>query len=150
MTAKQYANVFHRSIAAFQAAIGTANPDMSAFKAAGGKILSWQGLADQLVPPDGTAQYYDQVLSLDPAATDFYRLFFAPGTYHCAAGIAPHPYDTLDTLVKWVEEGNAPDTLTAANRTSTEDGAVRLLCPYPRIQTYVGGDGQIPASFTCI
>ena len=123
---------------------------MSAFKAEGGKILSWQGLADQLVPPDDTAQYYNQVLSLDPAATDFYRLFFAPGTYHCAAGIAPYPYDTPDTLVKWVEEGDAADTLTAVNRTYTGDGAVRPLCPYPRIQTYVGGDGQTPASFTCL
>ena len=149
ISSKQFTNIFHRSVAEYQTIIGTANPDMSAFKAAGGKILSWQGLADQLVPPDGTAQYYNQVLSLDPAATDFYRLFFAPGTYHCAAGLAPYPYDTLHALVKWVEKGNAPDTLTAVNRTSTGNGAVRPLCPYPRIQTYVGGDGNSPASFIC-
>jgi feruloyl esterase len=149
MNQKDYTQVFHRSVGDYQSIIGTANPDLSAFKSAGGKLLSWQGLADQLVSPYGTAQYYDQVLGDDPSAADFYRLFFAPGTYHCQAGLAPYPYDTLDTLVKWVENGEAPDTLTAVNRTSAGDDAVRPLCPYPRIQTYVGEDGNSPASFTC-
>ena len=149
MSQIEYTAAFHRSIAEYQSIIGTANPDLSPFKKAGGKLLSWQGLADQLISPYGTQQYYDQVLSHDPGAADFYRLFFAPGTYHCQAGLAPYPYDSLNTLVKWVESGEAPDTLTAVNRTSTGDGAVRPLCPYPRIQTYVGGGGNSFESFTC-
>ena len=149
LSPKQYTRIFHRSITEYQSIIGTANPDMSAFKAAGGKILSWQGMADQLVSPAGTANYYNEVLAQDSAAADFYRLFFVPGTYHCQAGLAPYPYDSLETLVRWVEQGEAPATLTAVNRTATGDGATRPLCPYPRIQVYVGGDGNSPASFSC-
>ncbi|MCJ1396174.1 hypothetical protein MMC18_009063 [Xylographa bjoerkii] len=33
------------------------NPDLSAFKARGGKMISWHGLADNLVMPNGTMQY---------------------------------------------------------------------------------------------
>lgn len=144
-----FTKIFHRSLSLYQNIIGTANPDLSAFKSHGGKILSWQGMADQLVPPAGTAAYYDSVLALDPAAAEFYRLFFAPGTYHCVAGLAPYPYDSLDVLVRWVERGEVPETLNAVNRTVDGDGARRPLCPYPRVQVYVGGDGGSVDSFSC-
>ena len=150
MTNEEYAQIFHRSVAEYQHIIGTANPDLSAFKQAGGKILSWHGLADQLIAPSGTALYYDAVLGQDPAAADFYRLFFAPNTWHCQAGSAPYPYDSLQVLVDWVENGVAPDTLTAVNRTVAGDRATRPLCLYPKVQTYVAGDGETPASFTCV
>lgn len=94
------ANVFHRSVAAFLDVISTANPDLSAFRDAGVKLLSWLGLADQLIAPEGTIQYYNQVLGLDPNAANFYHLFFAPETYHYQARLAPSPYDSLDALVK--------------------------------------------------
>ena len=148
-TEEQFTNIFHHSVEEHQSIIGTADPDLSAFHDAGGKILSWQGMADQLIPPDGTIQYYDQVLRRDPKAADYYRLFFVPGTYHCEAGLAPYPYESLDTLVRWVEKGEVPDTLMAVNRTSNGVGATRPLCPYPKVQIYVGGDGSTLDSFVC-
>src|SRR5262249_40098024 len=40
------------------------NPNLSAFKATGGKILMWQGGADQLIMTPGSSLYYDAVANL--------------------------------------------------------------------------------------
>lgn len=87
----------------YQNVIGTIDTDLTAFRMSGGKILSWQGLADQLVPPNGAAQYYSQASLDNSNVDDFYRLFFAPGTRHCEAGSGPYPHDSLDVLVEWVK-----------------------------------------------
>lgn len=145
-----YEDVFRHSVQEYQSVIGTANADLSEFARAGGKILSWHGLADQLIMPNGTTQYYDEVSKLSPRnIVDFYRLFLAPGTYHCATGTGPFPYDSLKELVKWVESGSAPDTLTAVTTTSSGDQVTRQLCSYPMVQTYVGGEIDKPSSFHC-
>ena len=41
--------------------INTDNPDLSAFKNRGGKMLAWHGLADELIMPQGTVNYYNRV-----------------------------------------------------------------------------------------
>src|SRR5256885_10014085 len=35
-----------------------ANPDLTAFRNGGGKIILWHGWADQAIPPVGTVAYY--------------------------------------------------------------------------------------------
>ncbi|KAK3678822.1 hypothetical protein LTR78_001275 [Recurvomyces mirabilis] len=130
----------------YQSKIGTADPDLSRFRHHGGKIIAWHGLADRLIFPNGTVQYYERVLDLDPHAADFYRFFEAPGTDHCRAGSGPYPNDTLAALVDWVEREKAPQTLTAVD---AETGAVRRLCAYPATQRYIGGDPLRPESFAC-
>ena len=145
LSSAEYLTFFHRSVQEYQSTIDTADPDLSAFRAQGGKMLTWHGLADQLIFPNGTTDYYNRVLALDSQAGDFYRFFEAPGTAHCEAGVGPYPNDTLAALVRWVEDGRAPETLTAVGR----DGTVRGLCPYPLVQRYVGGDPKVPGSFTC-
>ena len=57
------------------------------------------GLADQLIFPNGSANYYDRVLEHDPNARDFFRYFEAPGVEHCMGGPGPYPGKAFDTLV---------------------------------------------------
>ncbi|KAJ4359301.1 hypothetical protein N0V95_002312 [Ascochyta clinopodiicola] len=94
---------FHASVQQFTSIIGTSDADLSEFKSAGGKMITWHGMADQSIPVNGTVDYYDRVLALDANATDFYRLYLAPGVEHCRGGAGAAPTDALGALVSWVE-----------------------------------------------
>ncbi|KAL3425438.1 feruloyl esterase b precursor [Phlyctema vagabunda] len=149
LTREQYTNLFAQAHDRYNSLIGTSNPDLSLFKAHGGKLISWHGLTDQLIFPNGTSDYYSRVQERDADVRDFYRYFEAPGTLHCRAGAGPFPVDTLKTLTTWVEKGIPPDTLQA--KSVDENGIVteRNLCLYPLVQRYVGGDVTKRESFVC-
>jgi fermentation-respiration switch protein FrsA (DUF1100 family) len=88
----------------------------------GGPILIWHGLADELIFPQGTIQYYQRVqdtLGSKNTAT-FARLFIAPGAAHCAPGAGPAPANPLQDVVNWVEHGQAPATILATGGTRHE------------------------------
>lgn len=132
--------------------IGTDDLDLSLFRRAGGKIISWHGLADQLITPYGTSDYYERVEKLDADVRSFYRHFEAPGVEHCFGGNGPFPHDAFDTLVRWVEDGKAPDVLKASilpTRTSTAKR--RDLCPYPLVSVCLGGGKDLGSadSYEC-
>lgn len=148
LTDAEFFAIVHKSVQEYTSIIGTDDPDLSAFKAHGGKMITWHGLADQLIFPNGSSNYYERVLHLDPEASDFYRFFEAPGVAHCRGGSGPLPVDTLDDVVKWVEGGEAPETLKAL----AQDGSdmIRDVCLYPKQQVYVGGDPNKPESFRCV
>ena len=85
--------------------INTDNPDLSNFRGRGAKILMYHGLADMLIPPQGSINYYNRVANLDGgyAKTQTYdRLFIIAGMGHCAgvgtaqgtAGVSPRPPST--------------------------------------------------------
>lgn len=125
--------------------VSAANPDLSQFRAAGGKLIIWQGLADAAIPPNGTVAFYQQVLARNPDAHSFALYFEAPGVGHCGGGPGALPSDPLAQLVSWVENGTAPQRLTAAD----PSGNTRNLCPYPLQQTYIGGNTADVTSYTC-
>jgi len=128
--------------------IGTSNPDLSKFKAAGGKLIVWHGLADPGIATQGSEDYYQRVERLDPNVQSFFRYFEAPGVNHCVAnnpGVAS-TVSPLDAVIAWVENGTAPETLPARSA----DGSVsRPLCPYPLVAAYLGGDKSQASSFAC-
>ncbi|MFB0610699.1 tannase/feruloyl esterase family alpha/beta hydrolase [Aurantiacibacter poecillastricola] len=143
-------------------------PHIGAFARRGGKLISYQGWDDGIVPGEATIAYYQGVRDyLGEEMTDsFYRLFLAPGVDHCAGGVgadtfgqtflAPSPdpatpqNDILLAMMRWVEEGIAPDQLEAAK---VEDGKVsfsRPLCRFPAHPVYKGsGDPDMAENFTC-
>ena len=159
MNYSHYDTDFHQSLQQYQSVIGTADADLSAFKAKGGKMIAWHGLADQLIPPNGSSNYYDRVVETTGGGSvadiqDFFRLFFAPGVGHCGTGVGPYPGGALETLVAWVEEGVVPQTLAGTSlpgMTSSGEEVVyrRPLCPYPSVAKYVGGDPTQAGSFQC-
>ncbi|KAG8624634.1 hypothetical protein KVT40_007701 [Elsinoe batatas] len=136
--------------------MGTSDPNLHEFKKQGGKMITWHGLADQLIFPNGTRDYYERVTEAVPDVQDFYRFFEAPGVAHCSGGPGPQPRNELQALVDWVENGIAPETLVTVN--STLNGVVpgpgqalptRNICAWPERQKYVGGDPAVTTSFSC-
>jgi feruloyl esterase len=143
------------------------NPDIAAFKAAGGKLITYQGWADPVVNPLDTVAYYEQVKAAQgsQAATDsFFRLFMVPGMGHCNGGTGwanfgnqggsvPNPTPQTDVLMamdRWVDQGVAPDSIVAAKLSSGAVTSTRPLCAYPRKAVYKGsGSTDDAANFTC-
>ncbi|KAL2857347.1 Tannase/feruloyl esterase [Aspergillus pseudoustus] len=146
MTDAEFFHGLVRSKRDYAGMLAANNPDLSTFKARGGKMISWHGLADQAIPPAGIKAYYEEVLKRDRGAHDFFRFFEAPGVGHCYGGLGPVPNGALNQLVHWVEKGAAPDTLGADRG---HNGTARNLCPYPLHQVYIGGDPSRAGSFTC-
>ena len=138
--------IFHSSKAKYDSIIGTDDPDLSGFKQAGGKMLTWHGLADELIFQRGTEQYYKRVEAKDSAVRDYYRFFQAPGVNHCRGGNGPIPTDPLKSVVDWVEAGVSPDTLPAS---TSDKNTNRNLCPYPLVSVYKGGDQNAASSYVC-
>ena len=131
---------------------GSDNPNLSAFKATGGKILMWQGGADQLIMTKGSSMYYDAVANM-MAGGDYsqlmpwFRHFIVPGNAHCGGGPAPQAQNLFQTMVNWVEIGTPPATLTAVQTLTGGVTRTRPVCPYPSVATYIGG-GADPNQFT--
>ena len=134
--------------------VDATDADLSVFRAGGGKLLLYAGWADSVVPPDDTVAYYEAVQAASggaDAATAFARLFMAPGMAHCGGGPGPDSFDGLSALVRWVEEGVAPDRLIASKVNGGVVERTRPLCPYPRVARYTGSGSTDEAErFRCV
>jgi hypothetical protein len=131
--------------------------DLDAFRANGGKLLTFVGANDQLIMPQGVLHYYRQMARRYGGPKDadfgevqkFFRLFRGPGVGHCAGGAGPQPQNLFNILVDWVENGTAPQTVPAQ---ITASGVLRTrpLCPYPQTAIYSGsGSTNDAANFSC-
>lgn len=149
ITHEEWDELIHASINEYDSIIGTSDPDLSAFKRKGGKMINWHGTVDAAIPFNGSTDYYDRVLSRDPEAPDYYRFFVAPGAGHCFH-CGPTPPPTMEYIVEWVEKGVAPDTLQASGPNGLGVWVERDLCMYPKVQHYVGGDPRVASSFICV
>lgn len=112
------------SVRAYRSAASVLNavdPDLSAFAAAGGKLIMWHGETDVGVPPGSTLDYVRKVRARlgRGAAERMLRLYMVPGVNHCGGGNGPDGFDLLTPLMQWVENGIAPTQITAANRKKT-------------------------------
>jgi feruloyl esterase len=145
--------------------INTDNPDLTKFRDLGGKLLMAHGLADQLIPPQGSINYYERVSSMMGGLAEtrkFFRHFEIPGMAHCGGngsatgveGVSPPPNPPLpaprqlyQVLTDWVEKGEAPESIVVSNADNTSS---RPLCMYPTKLSYTGtGDVATAASYTC-
>ncbi len=139
--------------------ISTFDPDLSAFRDKGGKLLSFHGMEDYIISSDISTRYYHRVaetMSMAPASLDsFYRYFRVSGMGHCAQGngawalgmyslgstvsaLDQNPDDNvLARIVAWVEHGKAPEYVRG-----TSVGATTIFkrkhCKYPARNIYVG------------
>ena len=92
------------------------NPDLRPFKAAGGKLLAYQGW--NTVSPLSFVDYYEtleRTMGGRAATQEFARFFALPGVNHCGGGEGAFAVDYLQALEGWVEEGRAPDRLVGAH-----------------------------------
>jgi hypothetical protein len=124
--------------------------DLRPFRAAGGKMILWQGTADQASGIYGMPEYYQAVRDVVgglAAARRFARFFLVPGVYHCGGGYIPYEEDYLGAIVNWVERGQAPKRILAVARLANGTIRRRPLFAYPERAKYVGGDVNDAKSF---
>jgi feruloyl esterase len=147
------------------------NPDLSAFKAKGAKMIMYTGAQDPAVVYPGAINYYERVVQAqggDLAGTQsFFRYYLVPGMGHCSGldgGDGPtefgQPYsayvpsdpkgDILVQMTDWVEKQKAPEEIIGTRYTASGQIAMqRPICVYPKVPSYQGGDPTKPGSFVC-
>lgn len=140
--------------------INTDNPDLAAFNNRKGKLILYHGLADSLIAPQGSDNYYTRVSTTMGGTTEtrkFFRYYQIPGLDHSgrlqAGRNVPVPQSVLgrdemfQALQNWVESGTAPERIDV----SSSDSTVSLpLCAYPQKITYSGtGSVTAASSYSC-
>ncbi|HEY1437139.1 MAG TPA: tannase/feruloyl esterase family alpha/beta hydrolase [Casimicrobiaceae bacterium] len=152
-----------------QPILSSVNPDLSRFRARGGKLIQYAGWSDAAIPPQNGLNYFRKVMRTIGDPTDFYRVFMVPGMAHCSGGAGPNSFgngtsngpvidadhDLVKALERWVEQGTAPDRIIAThyvnNVVSQGVAFQRPLCPFPQRAEYIGqGDPNNAASFACV
>lgn len=132
--------------------VSALSTDLSAFRARGGKLIMYTGLADPVVPPADTIAYYDQLAKRFGKVTlgSFLRFFPVPGMGHCSGGAGTSTFDAIGALEQWVEKGVAPASLAGSRTAVNTVNRTRPICAYPNVARY-NGTGSIDdaRSFVC-
>lgn len=150
--------------------IATTKGDISTFRDLGGKVLHYHGLADPVISSSMSPIYYEHVASTMGLGTaemdEFYRYFRVSGMAHCERGTGAHAIgnrisnfvsfdpdeNVLMAMVRWVEEGVAPETITGARFVegrTTEVDYKRRHCKWPSRNVFVGEDPTDPNDWEC-
>lgn len=130
------------------------DPDLSRFRARGGRLIMLEHMADYAQSPYAGIRYFESVeRKLGKAETaEFARLYTAPGVDHVGSG-APANVDMLSALVDWVEQGKAPGDLEVSEQKVEAPSFATLralpLCRWPAWPHYRSGPVTEAASFTC-
>ncbi|SEA34316.1 feruloyl esterase [Paraburkholderia sartisoli] len=143
---------YQRQVVALSRTIGAMNPDLSRYIARGGKLITLQGLADEVISPNQTIAYHDALVDRFGSGTvdSFMRLYMVPGFQHGSGAFIPST-DLLGALDNWVTHDVAPETLTATDIAAATNGRSRPLCRYPMFPRYGGkGNVNLASSFVCV
>jgi feruloyl esterase len=129
--------------------VDAVDPDLSRFKARGGKLLLYAGWGDTTITPENTVLYYESVLAkMGKKQDDFMRLFMVPGMAHCRGGDGPNTFDSIGAMEAWREKGVTPTELTGFNPVTSLS---RPLCSYPQYAKYKGtGNMKDAANWSCV
>ncbi|SIO50498.1 feruloyl esterase [Rhodovulum sp. ES.010] len=109
-------------LAAMASVYNADDPDISAFRAAGGKMIVWHGWADAIVTPYKTVDWYEKAAEVaggEDALNENVALFMVPGLDHCGlqpgpTGLSQADLDPLTPLEAWLADGTAPRSIMAA------------------------------------
>lgn len=126
------------------------NPDLRAFRDSGAKMIHYHHWADTAVPAPNSIDYFERVRQVTDNTDDFYKFYLVPGGFHGSQGVGATNVQWLETIVEWVENGNAPGELVASRIENGETVFTRKLCPYPFKAVYRGaGDSTLSSNFKC-
>jgi feruloyl esterase len=127
--------------------------DLSEFVSRGGKLITYHGTTDGLIPYGNSVRYHEAVVDeLGRRQADgSVKLYLVPGMDHCSGGEGAFAIDWLTPLEQWVESDQEPGPLVGAHPPAQgSDAFTRPVCPYPQVPTYNGsGDAADAASFAC-
>lgn len=165
--------VFERGLALQPeyADINTDAVDLTRLRDRGAKVLSYHGLSDQLIMPQGSLNYLERLtqhMGGANAVRGFNRLFLIPGMGHSgafnlsasvgvngaitAAGQVPLPQgpsgrdELFNALRAWVERGEPPERIDL--RAAATDLSLPI-CAYPAKAVYTTGNRAAAASYAC-
>ncbi|KAJ6160720.1 hypothetical protein N7470_004116 [Penicillium chermesinum] len=146
--------------------------DIRPFQKTGGKILHYHGMQDELTSSEDSKLCYSHVaeaMGQSPSELDdFYRFFPISGMSHCAngdgasaIGQGTQTYASSDpesnvlmAMVKWVEEGVAPETVRGAKLSAGPGSQAeywRKHCRWPRRNFFKGpGNYTDESAWQCI
>ncbi len=162
---EQFAALFDRA-AELEAELNMSadKPDLSAFKARGGKLIQSANVNDPMVYAAGLLNYYERVLGAMggvESVSSFYRSYFAPGLQHSPTNGTSNPEANPPTmkraghlfayLTAWVEQGVAPDNIVFSSVYGDPSKPEKSLpvCAYPANPRYVSGDIFMASSYIC-
>jgi hypothetical protein len=158
---EQTANALDRGVAldAVFGGVANDNPDLSAFKARGGKFLSWHGWNDESISVQQSIRYYDSVVTKMGGLANvqsFFKLYLIPGGGHTSPQGTANPDANppaagggqfYQLMVDWVEKGIVPNRVEG--KSPKEPVITQPFWPYPQKATYTSGDPRVASSFTC-
>jgi feruloyl esterase len=151
--------------------INTDSADLAGLRDRGAKVLSYHGLSDQLIMPQGSLNYFER-LSAQMGGVEkvqsFNRLFLIPGLGHSglfnqtasiglngsvtplSAVPLPQPAtgrdEMFNALRNWVEKGVAPERIDL----NASSGNLSLpICVYPKKAVYTDGTRNASTSYVC-
>ncbi|KAK4054366.1 hypothetical protein OIO90_003599 [Microbotryomycetes sp. JL221] len=153
--------------------------DLSPYFKSGGKLWTYTGFSDTLIPSGMTPWYYEEVRKVVPKKLfdDSFQMFMVPGMAHCRGGVSASSFggpgqrstqlkgvslpakddvehDMVRSMIEWVEKGRKPRTLIGTKYVNDDINAgisfQRPLCGWPREAKYIGGDVNAASSFKCV
>lgn len=125
------------------------DPDLSAFRDAGGKMIVLHGWADGAVNARMTLDWYETVKAeMGDDVDDFLKVYIIPGNKHGAGGDGPDLQESMAALIDWVEKGEVPYELILRKEVDKEVVRTRPVYPWPVTTVYDGvGDIDDAGSF---
>ena len=129
----------------------------------GGKLLLYHGWSDTEATPASSFYFYEAQADAfgEDTLSDYLRLFMLPGMKHCRGGNGVNSVDYLAAIERWVEDGEAPESLDAYGTTAPSSSysahpldpdtivTGRKIFPYPATSVYGGsGDAADPKNWT--
>jgi len=132
--------------------------NLAGLKARGAKVMVYHGVSDPIFSAEDTRQWVERVNAAQGGGgRNFARYFPVPGMNHCSGGLAADQFDMLTPLVKWVEQGVAPESVVASVRSANAElpkdwspKRTRPLCAYPNTAKYSGsGNVEDASNFSC-
>jgi len=129
------------------AVLDSPNPNLSAFKAHGGKLIQFHGWNDSAIPTRSSVVYYEDVRKTMGDIDGFYRMYLIPGMLHCGGGVGPSNVDWVAELDGWVNTKKAPGELVAKSGPGQAAGGPpsQVLCPFPAVAKKTGEAWACPA-----
>ncbi|GJN92136.1 hypothetical protein Rhopal_005166-T1 [Rhodotorula paludigena] len=163
----EFEKIVRQAIETNPGGITADDPDISDFLKHG-KVLTYVGLSDTIIPPESSIWYRNlvyQAMGYPEDFDDYYRLFTVPGMGHCQngpgawhfGGAGERPlslkgrqlplkddaeHDIVAALIDWVENGKAPEKIIGAKYTDDDKTKgvdfTRPHCVWPKQAIYKG------------
>ncbi|HUY20549.1 MAG TPA: tannase/feruloyl esterase family alpha/beta hydrolase [Candidatus Binataceae bacterium] len=145
--------------------------DLRPFARRGGKMIIYDSLNDGIFSAADLVNWYNSIHGAHANdRQNFVRMFLIPNMAHCGGGPATNSFsgNLLDAITGWVESGDAPQEIIAANTNVSSPfpsgapfdpqvavnfptGGTRPICVYPEQTRYKGsGATDDAANFVCV